>query len=309
MDIVELVEIALANTESRRVEVAALEPADVAMEAVSGLAQIVSELVDNAIAFSEPGDTVRITGLFDQGSYLISISDRGVGIPDHLIAELNRLLDYPDANSGPVPRRGIALVARLAARAGIEVRLVPGVPGTTARVTMPDQLAKVPDQPEEAAEPKGDHRLPPRRPFDPRPDNDQVFASSGQVESRVDSMKFEHATHSGSGVVAMSEEARREAEAFLEKVFGPLVEGPGVSRRGEPPANGNKVEPEREPSISNGAEAGSTVTALRTRVPGENFSLIEDDPSTIAAERAIDIRTALSRYEQGRRAASEREEP
>lgn len=309
MDIVELVEIALANTESRRVEVAALEPAEVAMEAVSGLAQIVSELVDNAISFSVPGDKVRITGLFDQGDYLISISDRGVGIPDDLIAELNLLLDHPDARSGPVPRRGIALVARMAARAGIEVRLVPGVPGTTARVTMPARLAKAPDKPEGAGEPEEDHRLPPRQPFAPRPDNDPVFASSDHVGSRVDPTRFEHATRSRSGVVAMSEEAQREAEAFLEKVFGPLIEGPGVSRRGEPPVNGNNAEPEREPLTSHGVEAGGTVTALRTRVPGENFSLMEDDPSTVAAERAIDIRTSLSRYEQGRRAAAEREEP
>jgi hypothetical protein len=56
------------------------------------------------------------------------------------------------------------------------------------------------------------------------------------------------------------------------------------------------------------SDTGGTVTALRTRVPGENFSLIADDPSTIAAERAIDIRTALSRFEQGRRAAEERED-
>ncbi|HEX6301499.1 MAG TPA: ATP-binding protein [Acidimicrobiia bacterium] len=308
MDIVELVEIALANTDSRRVEVTALEPADVAIEAVSGLAQIVSELVDNAVAFS-PEDKVRVTGLFDQGNYLISISDRGVGIPDDLITELNRFLDDPDVVSGPEPRRGIALVARLAARTGIEVRLVPGVPGTTARVMMPGRLAKVPEKPEGAGEPERGHRLPPRQPFASPPDSDQVFASSVHVEDRVDPMRFEHATRSGSGVVSMSEEARREAEAFLEKVFGPLIEGPGVSRRGEPPVHGNSAESEREPLVSNGIEIGGTVTALRTRVPGENFSLIEDDPSTMAAERAIDIRTALSRYEQGRQAAAEREEP
>lgn len=309
MDIVELVEIALANTESRRVEVAALEPADVAMEAVGGLAQIVSELVDNAIAFSEPGDMVRITGLFDQENYLISISDRGVGIPDELIAELNRLLDDPNATSGPEPRRGIALVARMAARTGIEVRLVPGVPGTTARVTMPGRLVSVPEEPEGPGRPQGDHRLPPRQPFAPRQDADQVLASSAHIERGVDPMRFENATRSGSGVVAMSEESRREAEAFLERVFGPLIEGPGVSRRGEPPVNGDNGEPERKPSNSDGVDTRGTVTALRTRIPGENFSLIEDDPSTIAAERAIDIRTALSRYDQGRRAAADREEP
>jgi len=306
MHIVELIEIALANIESGRVEVAALEPADVAMEAVSGLAQIVSELVDNAVAFSEPGDKVRITGLFDQEGYLISISDRGVGLPDDLIAQLNRLLDNSHATAGPEPRLGIALVARLAARHGIEVKLVPGVPGTTARATMPGQLATVPVA--EGASASGEHRLPPRQGFaEPAAEIDPVFASSANVESRVDPSRFERGLRPGSGVVAMSEEARREAEAFLEKVFGPLIDGPGVTRRREPTANGIDTESERERLAPHGSDTGGTVTALRTRVPGENFSLIADDPSTIAAERAIDIRTALSRFEQGRRAAEERE--
>ena len=307
MEIVQLIEIALANTESRRVEVAALEPADLAMEAVSGLAQIVSELVDNAIAFSEPGDKVRITGLFDQESYLISISDRGVGLPDHLIAELNRILEDPDAISGPKPRLGIALVARLATRNGIAVKLVPGVPGTTARVTIPGRLAAAPADESDRA--PGDHRLPPRQPSaQPAAETDRVFAPPVRVESQVDQTGLERVGPTGSGVVAMSEEARREAEAFLEKVFGPLVEGPGVTRRQEPTVDRISTEPDRGPLVAGVSENGGTVTSLRTRVPGENFSIMEDDPSTIAAERAIDIRTALSRFEQGRRAAKDREE-
>jgi anti-sigma regulatory factor (Ser/Thr protein kinase) len=305
MHIVELIEIALANIESGRVEVAALEPADVAMEAVSGLAQIVSELVDNAIAFSEPGDKARITGLFDQEGYLISISDRGVGLSDDLISELNSLLDDPYVTSGPEPRLGIALVARLAARHGIKVKLVPGVPGTTARVTMPGQLATVAI--DEGARASGEHRLPPRQGLaESAAGIDQVFASSVNVENRIDPSRFERGPRPGSGVVAMSEEARREAEAFLERVFGPLIDGPGVRRR-EPTPNGIETESERDRLAPDWSDTGGTVTALRTRVPGENFSLIADDPSTIAAERAIDIRTALSRFEQGRRAAEERE--
>jgi hypothetical protein len=307
MDIVELIEIALANTESRRVEVAALEPDMVAMETVSGLAQVVSELVDNAIAFSEPEDKVRITGLFDQESYLISISDRGVGLSDDLIAELNRVLDNPDAISGLIPKLGISLVGRLAARNGIEVKLVPGVPGTTARVSMPGHLVTVPA--EEGDRPSGDHRLPPRQPVArSAAETDRVFEPSALLENQVDPTRFEHLSRPGTGVVAMTEEARREAESFLEKVFGPLVEGPGVTRRRESTANGIESEAEREPLVPNRGEIGGTVTALRTRVPGENFSLIQDDPSTIAAERAIDIRTALSRFEHGRRAAKERDD-
>jgi hypothetical protein len=54
-------------------------------------------------------------------------------------------------------------------------------------------------------------------------------------------------------------------------------------------------------------QEGGTVTELRVRVPGENFALVRDEPSTVAAESAIDIRSALSRYEQGRRSAGRAE--
>lgn len=105
----------------------------------------------------------------------------------------------------------------------------------------------------------------------------------------------------------MSEEARREAEAFLERVFRPLVDNPGHTERPlASPAHEESRPAEPAPAADVSVPAqGGTVTDLRVRVPGENFSLVEDDPSTIAAEGAIDIRSALSRYEQGRRSAEE----
>jgi anti-sigma regulatory factor (Ser/Thr protein kinase) len=300
MDIVELIEIALANSDERRVEVAALEPAEIKMEAVSGLAQILSELVENAIAFSDPDDRVRVTGLHEQGEYLISISDRGVGLPEHLMAELNRVLDDPNASTGPEPKLGIALVARLAARHDIDVRLVPGAPGTTARVTIPGRLAK---EPTEAG-----HRLPPRS-YEPA----DVFSHAGDADQPADLTRFDLGYRAGSGVIAMTEEAKAKAEAFLERVFAPLAKTPGITHRPEPSAPRESASP--PPEQASGREApterpqGGTVTALRMRVPGENFSLVADEASTMAAERAIDIRTALSRYSEGRRSAQDAEEP
>ena len=306
MDIVELIEIALANSDGQRVEVAALEPANIETEAVSALAQILSELVDNAIAFSEPGDEVRVTGLHEQGDYLISISDRGVGLPEHLIDELNRLLSNQRTSSGAEPKLGIALVARLANRHDIGVQLVPGAPGTTARVTVPGRLVGEPalDRDESRAE-SGEaraHRLPPRS------DRfDDVFAHGDEIDQTVDLTRFERGRQTGTGVVAMTEEAKRDAEVFLEKVFAPLMERRGVTERPTPtPAtasgNGNHAETPAPPASHEAPQSG-TVTALRVRVPGENFSLVEDDASTMAAERAIDIRTALSKYAEGRSSA------
>ena len=73
--------------------------------------------------------------------------------------------------------------------------------------------------------------------------------------------------------------ARDETEAFLESVFG-MLRNPWH-------------EPDRpEPAV------------LKVREPGESFSMTEDDaPSTSAAEAAVDIRSALSTFDRGRRAA------
>lgn len=317
MDIVELVEIALANSDERRVEVAALEPVAVKMEAVGALTQIVAELVENAISFSEPEDQVRVTGLHDQGDYLISISDRGVGIPENLMTELNRVLEDGEYDSSSP--FGISLVARLAVRHDIEVRLVPGAPGTTARVTFPARLLAEPaagestagQSPEETSQTPTSHRLPARQPL-----GEDIFATAEEVEESLDLTRFERARRPHSGVVAMSDEARRKAEAFLEQVFTPLADRPGVAERRAhgphrepngtqnhseemPPSAGPETGSHEEPA----SDRGGTVTALRVRVPGENFSPVEDDMSTLAAEAAIDIRSALSRYAEGRRSA------
>ncbi len=300
MNIAEIVEIALAGSDERRVELAALEPADVSMEVVSSLASLLAELVDNAIALSGPEDVVRVTGLHERGDYLISISDRGVGLPEHLLAELNRLLQDPDASRLTDPKPGISLVARLASRHGLGVKLVPGAPGTTARVTIPGRLVSggpdrtAPSRPVTRPEPTSTGHLP-----------SADIADRPVVEPTVDLTRFERDHRVGSGVVAMTDEARREAESFLEKVFRPLVENPGVTER---PAAERMTPPEpdeEEPVTGEDPGRVGTVTDLRVRVPGENFSLVEDDPSTMAAEGAIDIRSALSRYQQGKRSAEE----
>jgi hypothetical protein len=307
MEIAELIEIALANSAEGRVGVAALESGEISIEAVGGLTQLVAELVDNAVAFSDPGDEVRVTGLFQDGDYLISISDRGVGIPEHLLSGLNAVLADPDHSAGLEPSLGIALVARLAARHGIGVRLVPGVPGTTARVTVPSRYVQRREEPAAAppAEGSAQHRL---RDLEVALKSSEPAEPAEQAvgEPTVDLTRLERSIRSRHGVVAGSEESRREAESFLEKVFGPLKRRPGMTERPPSrPSDGSATDPATSDRPADRPSGVGTVTKLRVRVPGENFSLNEDDPSTVAAERAIDIRSALSRYAQGRRSAEE----
>lgn len=283
MEITELVEIALANVDRNRVEVAALEPAEVAKEAMGGFTQLLTELVDNAIAFSGPDDKVGVTGVFDRDDYIVSITDHGVGVPESLLPALNRVLSNPrDAQTESGPSIGIHVVARIAARHGIDVRMVPAVPGTTARVTIPASIVS----------PAG-----------------ESTSSSSPSEPAGEPIDLDDPRLGSGHVVAMTESARREAEAFLEKVFGPL-RGHTASRRParkrsnanngtvNAPALGSQERPESPPGEGRGGR-------LETRVPGANYPNTDDDPSVVSGEAAIDIQLNLSRYDEGRRQATD----
>lgn len=301
MKVDELIEIALANADDRRIELVTLEPAEIATEAVSGLAQLVAELVDNALSFSGPDDKVRVSGIFERDDYLISVSDEGVGISEHLMSALNRALERSKAHiGGPEPRLGIQLVARLAARHGIQVRLVPGMPGTTARASLPGHLVR-----RVAAE-----RTPPeRKVFAESTSSPQDMAMARahliQPEQRsttIDLTRYESDVPLEVGEPAPEEPAPMGVEEFLERVFSPLVGGSVALDR--PAGHPEEVKTSPRPG---GPRPGQSRygTTLSVRVPGENFSLPDDEPSTAAGEGAVDIRKALSSFDTGRRTAAD----
>ena len=317
MDVAELLDIALAGIDDRRVEVATLEQAEISMEAVSGVAQLLAELIENAVAFSDPGDRVRITGLFTRDDYLITVSDHGVGIPEPMIAAINRQLEDPGTAAVGAPRMGIQLVARLAGRHGIGVRLVPAVPGTTARVTIPSRLVSS-GEGEVSMHSDGVAHVDPGpgifNPLRPRPGGPvsgraavPAVGSPSPDEPTLDLTRYESRLRSLGHVVAMTDSARADAEEFLAHVFGPLLTKPRGSERPTTRADrgGNENGPLRQAPRPDRGERIATTTALRVRVPGENFENISDEPSVAAAEAAIDIRSALTRYQQGRRSAEE----
>lgn len=142
----EVVRAALGEVdEYKRVEVLAMEPSLLVGRAVSDLSHLLSELLDNATQFSPPTERVRVTGLFDDDGYVITVADSGVGMSDQRMAELNHLIESPPVLGLALePTLGMYVVARLALRHGIKAKLVPGVPGTTVRVTIPRQLLETP---------------------------------------------------------------------------------------------------------------------------------------------------------------------
>jgi len=125
----------------RRVDVLTLENVRLRGTVVADLSHLLSELLENASHFSPPQTRVRVSGHFHEEGYLLTVSDRGVGIPQPRLTELNRLLERPPIIGLALePTLGIYVVAMLAKRHGIQVRLVPGSPGVSAKLLIPPVL-------------------------------------------------------------------------------------------------------------------------------------------------------------------------
>jgi signal transduction histidine kinase len=112
-------------------------------QAVSDVVHLTAELVENATSFSPGESPVSIVGhLLSSGGVLLEIADQGVGMGAEELAHANWRLDNPPAVDVAVSRRmGLFVVARLAARHGIRVRLRSGTSGgLTALVWLPDEV-------------------------------------------------------------------------------------------------------------------------------------------------------------------------
>jgi hypothetical protein len=111
-------------------------------QAVNDVVHLLSELAENATTFSSAETPVTIAGhLLSSGGVLLDITDQGVGMGAEEMAHANWRLDNPPVVDVAVSRRmGLFVVARLAARHGIRVRLRPAASGgLTALVWLPDE--------------------------------------------------------------------------------------------------------------------------------------------------------------------------
>jgi signal transduction histidine kinase len=111
-------------------------------QAVSDVVHLTAELVENATSFSAAETPVTIAGhLLSSGGVLLEIADQGVGMGAEEMAHANWRLDNPPVVDVAVSRRmGLFVVARLAARHGIRVRLRPAATGgLIALVWLPDE--------------------------------------------------------------------------------------------------------------------------------------------------------------------------
>ncbi|GAA2291728.1 hypothetical protein GCM10010149_43940 [Nonomuraea roseoviolacea subsp. roseoviolacea] len=146
--LVDVLRAAVAEVEEYpRVEV--LQPPQVAVlgGAVTDVAHLVAELVENATLFSPPQTRVDVRSALTPHGVTVEIEDRGLGLVRAELEELNaRLEEVPEFDLAQSDRLGLFVVSRLAARHGIRVRLGPSpYGGLTAMVALPASLLS--DQP------------------------------------------------------------------------------------------------------------------------------------------------------------------
>ncbi|HEX5543492.1 MAG TPA: nitrate- and nitrite sensing domain-containing protein [Micromonospora sp.] len=130
-----------------RVDIATVQPAATVGRAVGDVIHLLAELIENATVFSPPQTRVQIIGQALPKGYAIEIEDRGLGMTMEAIEEANtKLAAAPEFDVANSARLGLFVVARLAARHGVQVRLRPSpYGGLTAVALLPSELVVMPD--------------------------------------------------------------------------------------------------------------------------------------------------------------------
>jgi signal transduction histidine kinase len=111
--------------------------------AVSDVAHLLAELIENATIFSPTDTRVQVVVQeLSSGGVLIEISDKGIGVSEARLAEMNWRLDNRPTIDVSVSRHmGLFAVARLAERHGVRVRLRPALPqGLSALVWLSESV-------------------------------------------------------------------------------------------------------------------------------------------------------------------------
>ncbi len=131
----------------QRIRTAAMHtPIFVRGTAVHDLTNLLAELLDNATQFSEPDSVVDVAAGISDGRVVIQVRDLGVGIPPRRLDQFNHILATPPPiDVSAVRSMGLTVVAHIAARHAILVRLAPGSQGgTIAHVLVPREVCEVP---------------------------------------------------------------------------------------------------------------------------------------------------------------------
>jgi signal transduction histidine kinase len=177
----DVIRAALGEVEDyQRVTVRGVEPATILGSAAADLAHLLAELIENALVFSPPDQTVDIRGRNRPDGYTLAIIDSGLGMPPNDITAANRRLAGAESFTiAPSKYLGHYVAGNLAARHNINVHLdnSPGN-GITATIDIPPTLLTTDDVRPQANEPHAARDVWPPAPSAPAP---EALAPPGQA--------------------------------------------------------------------------------------------------------------------------------
>jgi signal transduction histidine kinase len=120
-----------------RIRVEVRSKAALAGPAVADVVHLLAELIENATVFSPPNTVVRVQGELVGRGFAVEIEDRGLGIGEERLEEVNRdLAGLPAFDLAGSDRLGLFITGRLAHRHGIKVSLRSSVYGGTSAVVI-----------------------------------------------------------------------------------------------------------------------------------------------------------------------------
>ncbi len=154
IDVQSAVEAALAEVESyERVDFNAIGEGKIQGNIVADVAHILAEVIENGLNFSPPTAEVTVTGHKKGERYVVHVTDEGLGMKQDEIDRVNeQLATVIEITDVPSQQLGLFVVARLAGRHGIDVKLKNGpTGGLSVRIEMP--LAEQPAEETKEANP------------------------------------------------------------------------------------------------------------------------------------------------------------
>lgn len=120
---------------------------------IDGLTSAISELVENAVQYSNQGSTVEIQGqIHPDGMLTVSVSDNGAGIEPEYLASLLAPSNAGSENMATTTGVGLPLVKAICEAHGgsFEIRSFPGQ-GTAAMIAIPAERVRLEGEDEDAA--------------------------------------------------------------------------------------------------------------------------------------------------------------
>ncbi|WP_244976159.1 nitrate- and nitrite sensing domain-containing protein [Nocardia huaxiensis] len=276
----ELVRGAVAESlDYTRIHLGRLPEVRIASHAVADVIHLLSELIDNATACSPPESQVSVSGVIVGRGVVVEINDQGLGMSEDEFAERNAMLaNPPDFSVATLPggsRLGLFVVAKLAGRHGISVKLAESeYGGVRAVVLIPSVLMASADAPAEPpAELPDDVRdglrpLVPDHPYALRSDRFQALRAAAAPNSAAPQTvgpahTFGPALHTGP--MQRVSRATSPAETAVPAPTGAAAPGTLPGGRPELPRRNRNAATTPDPAAS---------TAPRTRSADEARNLM-----------------------------------